>query len=162
MGKSVNVILNSNNKYSGTNTQEMKYFIDFGAILKPNQAYKMHWTYVGMPNTFTALTKLAQVQVDFTMNNYLNASSTNGAPTTYCIGTLRSFYLNGTTNYLFADDNNNPPIYLPTRPANNFITVRIYNNDATPGSWLDNATTPAPPGAYIMNLCFTEIEEDED
>lgn len=161
MPKTVNVILNSNNKYSGSATSDLTYYIDFGAILKPNVPYKLHWTYVGMPNTFTIASKLAQVQVDFNAENYLNRSSTNGAPTTYTIGCLRSFYLNGTLNYLFADDNNNPPIYLAHRPNNNFINVKILTNDASPVAWTDNAVTPLAPNAYMLTLCFTEIEEDE-
>lgn len=159
--KIVNVVLNSNNKVSGTNNNAT-YFINWGSILKEQTPYKMHWTYVGQPNTLTAASKLAQVTIDFQMEQYLNKSSTYGAPTTQCIGVLRSFYLNGTTNYLFSDDGNNPPIYFKNRPYNDTLTVQVLTNDATPVAWLDNAATPAVNGNYILTLSFQELELDED
>lgn len=158
MGKIVNVVLNSNNAVSGT-TQDAVYNVDWGAILKPNTPYRLHWCYVGQANTFTASTKLAQVQINFQMENYLNRSVSSGAPTTQFIGVLRSFYLNGTINYLHADDSFNPPIYLQNRPANNIFNVRILTNDATPVAWTDNAGTPVAPNAYILTLSFEEIDK---
>jgi len=158
MTKTVNVVLNSNNKFSGSATTDLTYFIDFASILKPNVPYQLHWTYVGMPNSFGAATPLAVVNVDFMMEQYLNRSSTNGSPTTYTIGVLRSFYLSSTINYLFADDNNNHPIYLPNRPLSNYINVRIVSNTATPVPWADSAS--AAPNAYILTLSFTEIEHE--
>jgi hypothetical protein len=158
--KIVNVFLNSNNALSGSVNNDATYNIDFSAILKPNKPYRLHWSYVGMPNTFTTTTKLAQIQIDFQMNQYLNSSSTYGAPTTYTIGVLRSFYLNGTTNYLFADDNNNPPIYLQTRPYANIFRVRVLTSDATPVLWTDNAV--AVNNNYVLTLSFQELDNEED
>lgn len=160
MGKIVNVVLNSNNKVSGTNNDAV-YFVDWGAILQNRKKYKMHWTYVSQSNTITAATKVAQVQVDFQTNNYLNRSSTMGAPTTQTIGCLRTFYVNGTINYLFADDNNNPPIYLGSRPQNNTFRVQVLNNDATPTAWLDNAAVPVVNGNYMLTLSFQELDEED-
>ena len=71
-GKTVNVILNSNNAISGSTNSNATYNVDWGAMLKDNTPYRLHWTYVGQPNTFTAATKLAQVQINFTMEQYLN------------------------------------------------------------------------------------------
>ena len=160
MGKIVNVVLNSNNKVSGANNNAV-YFIDWGSILKERKSYKLHWTYVGQPNTLNASSKLAQVQVDFNLENYLNRDSQMGAPSTQTIGMLRSNYLNGTINYLFADDNNNPRIYLNTRPRNNTFRVQVLTNDATPVAWLDNAAIPVVNGNYILTLSFQEIDEEE-
>jgi len=160
--KITNVILNSNNKVSGTNNAAV-YFIDWGAILKDQTPYRLHWTYTSQPNTLTINSKVAQVTVDFQMENYLNKSSTYGAPTTTTIGCLRSFYLNGAVNYLFADDNNNTPIYLQTRPYNNTFTVQVLTNDNPPVAWTDNAGTPVANNNYILTLSFQEIGEyDED
>lgn len=161
MGKIVNVVLNSNNKVSGANN-DAQYFIDWGAILQNRKKYKMHWTYVGQANTITIATKVAQVQVDFNTRSYLNKSSTFGAPSTQFIGTLRTFYVNGTINYLFADDNNNPPIYLNSRPQNNTFRVQVLNNDATPAAWVDNAGTPVVNNNYILTLSFQEIDEEDE
>jgi hypothetical protein len=159
--KIVNVVLNSNNAISGSTNNNASYSIDFGTILKPRTPYKLHFTYVGQPNTLIAISKLAQVQIDFNMEQY-SGGSVYGAPTTLTIGCLRSFYLNGTTNYLFCDDNNNTPVYLENRPSNNNFTVRVLTNDATPVLWTDNASTPVANNAYIMVLSFQEIDNGEE
>jgi hypothetical protein len=159
--KIVNVVLNSNNAISGSTNNNASYSIDFGSILKPRTPYKLHFTYVGQPNVLTAVSKLAQVQVDFNMEQY-SGGSISGAPTTLTIGCLRSFYLNGTTNYLFCDDNNNTPVYLQNRPSNNNFTVRVLTNDATPVLWTDNAGTPVANNAYILTLSFQEMGNSEE
>lgn len=159
--KTVNVILNSNNALAGSTNSNATYNVDWGAILKPNTPYHLHFTYVGQPNTITAASKLAQVSVDFVMENYLNQSSIYGAPTTTHLGMLRSFYLNGTTNYLFADDNNNPPVYLQNRPYNNTFRVQVLTNDATPIEWKDNAGVPVANNNYILTLSFSEVESGD-
>lgn len=157
-GKIVNVVINSNQKLSGGANNDCEYFIDWGAILKDRTPYKLHWTYVGQPNTLTAVSKVAQVTIDFQLEQYLNSTSQLGAPTTQTIGMLRSFYLNGTTNYLYADDSNNPPMYLNNRPYNNRFRVRVLTNDATPVLWTDNAGTPVPNNNYMLILSFEEQE----
>lgn len=161
MGKIVNVVLNSNNALTGSANNDATYFVDWGAILDDRKSYELHWTYVGMPNTLTASSKLAQVTVDFQTRAYLNRSSMMGAPNTQTIGVLRSSYLNGTINYLFADDNNNPPLYLDTRPQNSTFRVQILTNDATPALWKDNAATPVVNNSYILTLSFEECEEHD-
>ena len=98
--KIVNVVINSNNAINGSVNNNATYNIDFGAILKPRTPYKLHWTWVSQPNVLTSASKLAQVQINFNMEQY-EGGSIYGAPTTLTIGVLRSFYLNGTTNYLF-------------------------------------------------------------
>ena len=162
MGKIVNVVLNSNNALSGSTTSNATYFVDWSAILDDRKPYRMHWTYVSQSNTITAATKVAQVVVDFNTRAYLNRTSMMGAPNTQTIGCLRTFYVNGTINYLFADDNNNPPLYLDSRPQNSVFRVQILNNDATPAAWTDNAGVPVAPGNYILTLSFQEIEEMSD
>lgn len=161
-GKIVNVILNSNNALTGSTNSNATYNIDWDAILKQDKAYKLHWTYVSQSNTITAATKVAQVQIDFQMEQYLGQSSTYGAPKSLIIGCLRTFYVNGTINYLFADDNNNPPIYLERRPYGNTFRVQVLTNDATPVEWKDNAATPVVNGNYILSLSFQEMESGDD
>jgi hypothetical protein len=159
--KIVNVVINSNNAISGSTNNNATYNIDWGSILKPRQAYKLHFTYTGQPNTFTSATKLAQIMIDFNLEQY-TTTSTSGAPTTMTIGCLRSIYLNGTTNYLFSDDINNPPIYLESRPQNNTFRVQVMTNDATPVPWTDNTGTPAVNGNYILILSFQEIGNGDE
>jgi len=160
-GKIVNVILNSNNKVSGANNDAV-YAFDFGAVLKDRTPYKLHFTYVGQSNTLTASAKIAQVQINFNMEQYLNASSNLGAPVTQTLGMLRSAYLNGSINNLYAGDNDNPPIYLNSRPQANNFNVRILTNDATPVLWTDNTATPVVNGNYMLILSFQEMRNMDD
>lgn len=163
-GKIVNVVINSNQKITTTPAganNDAEYFVDWGAILKDRTPYKLHWTYVGQPNTLGATSKLAQVQVDFQLEQYLNNTSMTGAPTTQTIGCLRSFYLNSTINYLFADDGNNTPIYLNNRPYNNRFRVRVLTNDAVPVPWQDGAGAGAVNGNYMLTLSFQEMDVSE-
>lgn len=158
----VNVILNSNNAISGSTNSNANYFVDWSAILKLNTPYKLHFTYVGQSNVLTAASKLAQVQVNFLMENYFNkTNNTIGVPKTFTIGVLRSAYLNGTINNLYAGDNDNPPIYLENRPLNNNFNVSVLTNDATPVEWKDNAATPVVNNNYILTLSFQEMGNDE-
>lgn len=160
-GKIVNVILNSNLALSGSTNNNAIYGIDFATILKPNKPYKMHWTYVGQANTITAASRLALVQINFTMEQYRAAGSGNGASTTMTIGCLRTMYVNGTINYLFADDNNNPPVYLKNRPIGQF-TVQVVTNQAGGPLWTDNAATPVENNDYVLTLSFQEMDSSED
>ena len=161
MGKITNVVLNSNNAVSGSTSNNATFFVDWGAILDDRKAYKLHWTYIGGNNAMGAATKVAQVRADFQTRQYLNKSSTLGAPTTQTIGNLRFFAASGTLAYLFADDGNNPPVYLESRPYNNMFQVSIYDNAATPALWTDTAA--AVPAAWMLTLSFQEVDEyDED
>ena len=159
--KVVNVILNSNNALAGSTNNNANYNVDWGAILKDKTAYRLHWTYVGQANTLTIASKLAQVQVNFVMENYLNKSSTLGAPSTFAIGVLRSAYLNNTLNVLYAGDNDNAPVYIANRPYNNIFNVQVLTNDATPVAWTDNAGVPVANAPYMLTLSFEEIGNNE-
>jgi len=160
--KIVNVVLNSNNKIAGGANNDATYTVDWSAILKDKTPYRMHWTYVGQSNVITAASKLAQVQVNFVMEQYTTSSGI-GAPTTFAIGGLRTNYVNGTINYLFADDNNNPAIYLANRPYGNTFNVQILTNDNPPVLWKDNtAVTPVVNGNYILVLSFQEMGNGDE
>ena len=166
MGKIVNVVLNSNNAINAAplaaNNNSLNYFIDWSAILKDGKSYRLHWTYTSQLNTFTIATKLPQLRVDFQMDNYLNKSSTYGAPNTTFIGNLQPKQIvNNTTWSLYADDSNNPPTYLTTRPYNNTFNVQVVTNDAVPTLWVDNAASPVPNNNYILVLSFQEEEEED-
>lgn len=159
--KIVNVVLNSNNKVSGTNNQAT-YNIDWASILKNNTPYELHFTYLGSANTITG-TNLAVVYADFITSNKSNNSTQNGASSTQILGFLKvaQFAPNNNTNYLSAEDNTNAPTYLDTRPNNNLFTISIYNNASTPALWTDQNAAPAVNGNYIMFLSFREIGEGD-
>ena len=95
------------------------------------------------------------------MENYFNKKdNVVGVPNTFTIGVLRSAYLNGVLNTLYAGDNDNPPIYLSNRPLYNSFNIQVLTNDATPVAWVDNATIPVPNGNYVLTLCFIELEKE--
>jgi hypothetical protein len=159
-GKIVNVVLNSNNAINaGSGNNNLNYFIDWSAILENGKSYILHWIYTSQVNTFTVATKIAQVQINFQMDNYLNKSSTYGAPNTTYIGVLQpKTYFNGQNWVLTADDTLNVPIYMKTRPYNNIFNVQVLTNDSPPVLWTDSAAVPIPNANYIMTLSFQEVD----
>jgi hypothetical protein len=159
--KVVNVVLNSNQAVSG-NTQSATYYMDWGAILKDNTPYYLHFTYIGGANTITG-TKLATVYADFITSNKLNNSTQNGASSTQMLGFLKvqQFAPNNNSNYLSAEDNTNVPTYLAQRPNNNQFTISIYDNASPPVLFKDNAATPANPAPYLIILSFREVTKDD-
>ena len=168
--KIVNVVLNSNNKASGTNNQAT-YYMDWSSILKNNTSYYLHFTYLGGSNVITG-TKLALVYADFQTSNKANSSTQNGASSTQFLGFLKPIVFVGSSNtdYLQAEDNTNVPTFLETRPTNNQFTITIYDNASPPALFLDNtpvavgppATQPVANANYVLVLSFREVEKDED
>lgn len=167
MPKFVNVVLNSNNALSGSATNDATYYVDWSAILE-NKPYKLHFTYIGGRNTIQGLNnKLAQVFVNFGNTfNYANKNNTmpsQGAMTSQFLGFLQPTVFVGASNYdyLQALDSTNVPTYLTNRPMNNTFKVQIYDSQATPALWLDEAATPVVPAPYILVLSFREIDTNE-
>lgn len=160
MGKSVNVILNSYACQSG-DAQQATYYFNWSAVLDKTKKYYMHWTYLGGANVFSgASNKLPLVYITFNSNSYQILSTNSGAPGTQCIGFLKPLILVGSTNTVIfqAEDNTNLPIFMDCPPQSNTFTVSI--RDATGALYLDNAGTPAKPSNYILNLRFTEVDEE--
>jgi len=155
---SIHVILNYANRVSG-NSQSATYVIDWNAVLKPNQAYSCHFTYIGGANVITG-TKLALVYADFNGQEvYQNSSTSNGANRSQILGFLKPIVLVGSTGtcYLQAETNTNEAIRLNNRPLNNFITISIYDQNGA--LFTDNAGVPANPADYILSLHFSELKE---
>lgn len=147
--KSINVVLNSNQATSG-NTQQANYFVDWSAFLDPQKQYILHFVYMGEANNYTG-SRLATISASFNTNMY-----TNGTGSSQILGVLMPTVLAGasSTSFLQSLDNTNLPILMQC-PLNPNFTISIYDNDATPALWLDNAG--AVPGSYILVLRFTEV-----
>lgn len=159
MGKNkiVNVILNSNNKTAGS-TQEAHYTVDWGAILKKNTAYYLHFTYIGGNNSINGI-RIATVYADFQTSNVQNNATSYGAQTSEMLGFVMPTVIAGTTSYLQALDNTNVPAYLENRPMNNNFTISIYDNNVPAVLFKD--TLNANPAPYILVLSFREATEDD-
>jgi hypothetical protein len=158
MVKITNVILNSNQALANSTNNNATFNFDWGSVLKSDKPYLLTWSYMGQPNTLTVASKVAQIQIDFQMEQYLNKVSTYGAPTATCIGVLRSIFLNNALNFLYAETGSNPAIYMQTRPFNNLFTVKVLTNDATPIGWTDNAGVPVVNNNYMLTLSFEEVD----
>jgi hypothetical protein len=157
MPGSVNVILNSNNKVSGT-TQAATYFVDWRSILDPRKKYQLHFVYLGGLNTWSgAAGHLPMIYADFNTRNIqpLNGNSANSQ----CLGFLMPTMVQGasTTVYFQSLDNTNLPIYMEGPPGNNTFTIRILDNDAVQTPYLD--TGASLPAEYILILHFHEAHD---
>ena len=149
--KTITIKFNSNSKISGTNNNNLNYYIDWSAILDNNKPYILTWTYTSQQqatNAFTNLTKLASVYINIFANNY-NANS-YGAGITQNIGNLKA-----DNNTLYADTNVNMPIFLNSRPLDNNVNIQILTNDSPAVVWTD--ALAAVPNNYILTLNFTEL-----
>lgn len=148
----VNVVFNSNNKISGTNSNAM-YFIDWSAILKDNTKYLVQFNYLGQANTFTTASKIATLNLNIWGENYV--ASGNGAQSSLTLGFL---WAGSNSIGLYATTNDNTPIQINNKPNSNMVNVQILNNDNPPIEWLDNAAIPVGPSNYIFTLTFSELE----
>lgn len=143
--KIYNVVLNSNNKTSGTNSNA-NYYIDWSAVM-PSGKYYLHFNYMGSANTYVG-NKNAQLLISG-LSTHVHTSG-QGAPTTQYIGMLKPIVLiAGSTNtaLLFAEDNTSAPIYLENRPLNNNFNVQVLDNFGNP--FTDNAIAGAGTASYV-------------
>ena len=159
MGKNIyNIQLNSNNKVSGIANNSLTYNFDW-SVLPDKTAFKVSFSFIAAKNVLMANTSIANVEVDIGQTNCYTTSSTSfGAQQNKILGQLypESVAANNTTfSYLFAERDNNPPIYIPIRPNDTSITVNIKNYNGA--LWLDDAGTPLAPNNYILTLIFEEI-----
>lgn len=151
----VNVIFNSNNKVSGTNSNA-NYYIDWNAILKKDTKYLLQFNYIGQSNTFTSASKIATLNINIWGENYI--ASASGAPSSIMLGML--WFGSGSPQPLglYATTNDNTPIQINNKPSTNLVNVQILTNDNPPIEWLDNAAIPVAPANYIFTLTFSELE----
>ncbi len=145
--KIYNVILNSNNKITGTNSNA-NFNIDWSAVL-PNGQYYLHLNYMGSANIYTG-TRNAYVQISG-LNTRVHTSG-NGAPTSQYLGMLKPIILvGGTTNtaYLQAEDNTNAPLFLEDRPLSNNVNIQIMDNFGL--EFRDNAVAGAGTATFVAS-----------
>jgi hypothetical protein len=127
--ESYNVVISTNNYYrSNGSFSSLDYAIDWSFL--PEQAYKVHFTYLGGVNNLNG-SEIANLFIDLgaTTNTY-NAGNNVNALTSSFLGVLKPYVL-GTSSFLLAEDNTNVPIYINGRPRNNVFTVNILDNENT-------------------------------
>ena len=154
--ESYNVVLNSIITIGASvSFNDVNYAIDWSFL--PEQPYYVHFTYFGEVNNLDG-NKIASLYVDFgAPSNTYYCNLTTSSTTSQFMGILKPYVL-GTSSFLLAEDNTNPPIYLNSRPKNNQFHVQILDNELIP-----NVFTPTTGnlGAYIVHLRFVPVNNNQ-
>ena len=152
-GRIYNFILNS--AFGGnTPTTSSTFFVDWSVI--PEGEYKVSFTFTSaatstdLGNTTNAVIYLDLGQASTSIIESSAALSSN----TYRGGFLgclkQTSFLTATdyVTFLYADLNNNPPVYIFSRPRNNSVSVDIHTSSTT------TTTNFSPIGGYVLTLSF--------
>ena len=120
-----------------------QYYFDWSVI--PDGKYELTFSFISVPqnnigDTYSVFSNMISPQ------NVYQASSVVGARTIACLGSLKYDAFNATTgniNYVYADQQTNPPIIV-NRPMTNLFTIGIFDGLAADY----NITIPD----YIMTI----------
>ena len=153
--------LNSTLETIANDTWNKSYYIDWSARM-PEGKYKLSFTFISEGNTISNFATIPIVYSDI-----VSSSSNSILPqstvyqNTNILGTLYPTSIHTPTDKCCfrADLTSNPSIYLNNRPFNNTFNIQIYNNSNPPLSYLDEATTPAQIGLYVLILSFELLEK---
>ena len=83
-------------------------------------------------------------------NTYATIANRQCANTTSYLGSLRKTVAAGNHFYLYANKNDNPPIYITGHPTNNNFLVSILTDQ---NAGYDNSSL----GSYILTLYFEPV-----
>jgi hypothetical protein len=124
MGRITNVVLNSTNKTTGTDTNNLTYYIDWSAILKKNKKYKLNFNYMGSYNHINSY-RFPYITSSIPINSY-----TTNTNTSYNLGNLKFIISQQSLNIgnFSAKQNDNSTLYLETMPLNNNLNIQILDN----------------------------------
>ena len=151
---SFSIQLHSDNKYSGTATNDLLYLFNFSQVFIQPGKYKLTWTFRGSPGVAIAYFPNVNLDIGSAPGSCYVGNDTNNATTkTLLIGTLNyNRYMTGATDYYYnCNVNDNPPIiYDSINNSANYIKVHMTQ----PGT---NTLIANPTGAYVLNLYFEKI-----
>lgn len=124
MGKITNIVLNSTNKTSGTDNNNLTYYVDWSAILKTNTKYKLKFNYMGGYNHINSY-RFPYITANIPINNYTVNTSTN-----YNLGNLKFLISQQSINAgnFHANKDDNVELYLNNLPLNNNLNIQILDN----------------------------------
>ena len=107
------------------------FFYDWSQI--PDVPYYVRFSFVSAVNPVTQINQIPMLYVDLAQSNNQLANPQSSAQSSYrsqFLGNLMYAVISN-NNYLFAENNTNPPTYLNGRPRRNNITVEIRSTLTT-------------------------------
>ena len=121
MGRIYTVVFEGAN--SGEAPPRTEFFYDWGVM--PSGRYRVTFSFSSIVQTITG-TSVPNIYIDlgqFTPQAVVNGNQQR-------IGYLGSLKYSavGTNQYLYAKVDDNPPLYLNTRPYNNNVIINIFDN----------------------------------
>lgn len=142
------VILNSSNT-TGT-LSSLQYNVDWSNI--PDQPYKVTFSYIGIKQDLSSVSSMPVIYINFGVppNVFEAKAATNLLSSNYLGFVFPSAAANN--NYLYVEENSNPPIFLKGRPTSNNLVVNINKSDA-----LTTPFTPTP-AAYNLVIKLTPVK----
>ena len=151
MGKCYNVVLDSNYVYvAGATNSSNQYYVNWDGLM-PGKPYKVSFSFI-TTTEIAADVALMGVMVNLGCNDTYVYRSNGSMTTSNFLGFLE---LKDSANfhYYMANQTTNPPLYIPSRPFVNQITVQLTNG-------IDNTSYYSTPqvNAYILTLHFEEVD----
>jgi hypothetical protein len=144
-----NVLLNSNNRVTGTSTANSRFYFDFGIM--PEGRYALEWGF-SCSGVDTTINKIGLLSVELGQSTVYSATSTNiRALSTNVIGVVIPNEQSN-SSFLYGDHNLNSTIIL-NRPTNNEFAVTIKTLGGL--DFVDSVS--APISEYLLFLSFEKI-----
>ena len=155
-GRTYNFVLNSNFG-TGAPTASTKFFVDWSLL--PEGEYKVTFTFtsaVTATDLGSTVNAILYLDVGQGSTSMIEATGTNSTFASIgqrgsFLGCLRQTSFSNATDfvtYLYADLNNNPPVYKFSRPRNTSVSVDIHTSTTT------TTTNFSPIGGYVLTLSF--------
>jgi len=113
--------------FEGINSSEAPprtvFYYDWGKL--PDGQYKVQFSFSSIVQAIAG-TSVANIYID--LGQFSPLAVVNGAQTRIgYLGSLK-FSAVGANQYLFASVDDNPPLYLNTRPYNNTVKINVFEN----------------------------------
>lgn len=148
---SFSIVLNSTVHFENTNNQTVVYSFDYTNMEEGK--YEVAFSYRGKQNHLNG-GDLCLVNIDFgSFDRVFRAGSTTANISSFLMGTLHNQYNTSTDGYLYANLNDNQPVYIDAKPRNPFITVTLTDLAGAP--FVTNSAQN--PADYLMVLSFKKV-----
>ena len=147
--KPYTIVLNSTTKNTDSSNAFAIYSFDWNVL--PDQPYNVYFQFVATDHSTYAAANIpaAQIVIDLgqSTNTFATIANRQCANTTTYLGSLRKAVSSGNNFYLYANKNDNPPIYITGHPNNNNFLVSVLT-DQNAGYDLSSLVS------YILTLYF--------